>query len=81
MESQYIIDIDEKRKPYNTYMVLPLYVLQKITDLLQNEICLGLIDSDRDDRVIMHLTLDKAKIKSVKKIIASLENKPQLVYK
>ena len=45
-EQHYIIDIDEQRMPYNTYMVLPLDVLTKIASVISTEILKGLVDDN-----------------------------------
>jgi hypothetical protein len=80
-DCQYIIDIDEGRLPYNAYMVLPLKVLQKLAIPLRNEILAGLVDSDQEDKVILHLQLDKNKIKLVRKIIDSMRLTSEVVFK
>ncbi|MFL5741310.1 MAG: hypothetical protein ACJ75B_13890 [Flavisolibacter sp.] len=65
-----VIDINPTRRPYNTYMVLSLNLLRKITPLLENEIMKGLIDSDGNDRVVLHLHLEADKIKRLKRVIS-----------
>lgn len=78
---EYLIDIDEARRPYNAYMVLPLTILQKLMPLLNNEILNGLVDSDQHDRVILHLLLEEHKIAELKKIVAPLNTKVQILHK
>ena len=65
-----VIDINPSRRPYNTYMVLSMNLLRKITPLLKNEIMKGLIDSDGEERVVLHLHLETDKIKRLKRIIS-----------
>jgi hypothetical protein len=64
-KNDFIIDIDASRRPYNSYLVLTLPLLQQLTPLIKDEILLGLINTDGPDRVILHLALDDSKIRKV----------------
>ncbi|HEV7620810.1 MAG TPA: hypothetical protein VGO09_03705 [Flavisolibacter sp.] len=75
----YIIQINEGNKPFNAYMVLPLSLFIKMNKLLKDEILQGLVGSDQEDRLILHLLLDISKIKKVKRILSTLEKKANLV--
>jgi len=80
-EKEYIIDIDESRHPYNAYLLLPLVLLEQLTPLLLEEIMLGLVDTDGDDKVVLHLFLDKMKIEALKQVVAVTEYQVVLVHK
>jgi hypothetical protein len=71
LENEHIIDIDASRRPYNAYLVLPLGLLQQLTPLIRDEIMKGLIDTDNNDRVVLHLLLDPDKINLLRKLTAS----------
>jgi len=68
-----IIDIDESRKPFNSYMRLSIELLQIILPVIQAELMKGLIDDDNDNNVILHLNLSEEKIRHVRKISQSFE--------
>ena len=65
MSKDYIIDIQEGRQPYNTYMVLPYTLLQQLMPLLKEEVMKGLVSNDPEDRIVLHLNLSKDKINQV----------------
>jgi hypothetical protein len=71
IDNEYIIDIEPGRRPYNAYLVLPLGLLQQLAPLIRDEIMKGLVDSDKNDRVVLHLLLDTAKISQVGKMTSS----------
>ena len=73
IENEFIIDIDPGRRPYNSYMALPLHLVQQLAPLLTNEILRGLINTDNEQRVILHLFLEDSKIKEVQNVLASLQ--------
>ncbi len=74
--NNYIIDIDAGRRPYNSYLVLPLPSLKLLTPLICEEIMQGLVSSDDQDRVILQLSLDAGKIREVNRLISSIQKKP-----
>jgi hypothetical protein len=71
-----IIDIDTGRRPYNSYLVLPLPILKQLTPLICEEMMKGLVSSDDQDRVVLQLSLDAGKIREVNRLISSLKKKP-----
>jgi hypothetical protein len=71
LENEHIIDIEESRRPFNAYLVLPLGLLQKLTPFIRDEIMKGLVDTDEDERVVLHLLLDAAKINQLRKLTDS----------
>lgn len=73
--NNYIIDIDAARRPYNSYLVLPLPLLKLLTPLICEEIMQGLVSSDDQDRVVLQLSLDEGKIRQVNRLISSLQKK------
>ena len=81
LEPGNIIDIDESRKPFNTYMRLSLDLLQIILPVIQPELMKGLIDNDNDDIVMLHLNLAQEKIKQVRQISKSFENHHNVLIK
>lgn len=76
-----IIDIDETRKPYNSYMRLSMDLLQIILPVIQPELMNGLIDNDKSDNVILHLNLGEEKIKHVRRISLSFEKQHNVLIK
>jgi hypothetical protein len=74
--NNYIIDIDAARRPYNSYLVLPLPILKQLTPLICEEIMQGLVSSDDQDRVVLQLSLDEGKIREVNRLISTLQKKP-----
>ena len=76
-----IIDIDETRKPFNSYMRLSLDLLQIILPVIQPELMNGLIDNDTNDSVILHLNLGEEKIKHVRQISLSFEKHHNVLIK
>jgi hypothetical protein len=76
-----IIDIDESRKPFNSYMRLSLALLQIILPVIQAELLNGLIDNDKNDNVILHLNLGEEKIKLVRQISQSFEKHHNVLIK
>ena len=72
-ELAYIIDIDENRKPFNSYMRLSLELLQVLLPVIEVELLNGLIDNDKNDNVILHLNLGEEKINHVRQISHSFE--------
>ncbi len=66
MRKDLILDIDEQRLPYNTRLVLPLPQLQQVMHLIGEEMMLGLVDTDRDDRVVLQMKLDGTKLQDVR---------------
>ena len=80
-EAGNIIDIDESRKPFNSYMRLSLDLLQIILPVIQPELLNGLIDNDRSDNVILHLNLGEEKIKHVRLISQSFEKHHNVLIK
>jgi hypothetical protein len=77
----YIVDIDEARKPFNSYFLLPLEMLEKILPLVNEEVLKGLIDSDDNDRVILHVNLDNSKAVVVRNFISRFEKKHGILIK
>ena len=69
-KKQYIIDIQPGREPYNSYLVLPLHLLQVLTPVIMGEILLGQIATEGDDQVALHLQLDETKILEVRRIVS-----------
>ena len=65
----YIVEIVPDRRPFNCYMVLPLYLLQTLAPLLRDEIYSGKVGSDNQDRVILHLLLGEDRIAQVERIL------------
>ena len=80
-EQHYIIDIDEQRMPYNTYMVLPLDVLTKIASVISSEILKGLVDDNGMDKVILHVNLDRQKIIQIKDLASPMKKRLEVVHK
>ena len=76
-----IIDIDESRKPFNSYMRLSLELLQIILPVIQAELMKGLIDNDNDNNVILHLNLSQEKIRNVRQISQTFETKHKVYIK
>ena len=76
-----IIDIDENRKPFNSYMRLSLDLLKIILPVIQPELLKGLIDNDKDNNVILHLNLAEEKIKHVRQISLSFEKHHNVLIK
>jgi len=76
-----IIDIDESRKPFNSYMRLSLDLLQIILPVIQPELMKGLIDNDNSNNVILHLNLSEEKIKNVRQISLSFEKQHNVLIK
>jgi hypothetical protein len=68
MSKHYIIDTQEGREPYNTYLVLPYTLLQKLMPILREEMMKGLVSDDKEDRIILHLNLSREKMNHVKMI-------------
>lgn len=73
--AEYIIDIDAGRQPYNSHLTLSLAFLQKLVPLLKEEILRGMVNSDADGRVILHLHLDADKIRQVEDKIREIAKK------
>ena len=71
IENEFIIDIDPGRRPYNSYMALPLPLIQQLAPLLTDEILHGLINTDNEQRVVLHLHLEDSKIKEVQEVMAT----------
>ena len=67
--NEYIIDVNLGGQPFNVRMVLPLAQLQMVMPLIKEEMMQGLADSDKDDKVILHLQLTEAKIRDIKKLL------------
>lgn len=78
-ENDYIIEIDESRQPHNAYLLLPLAVLEQLTPLLMQEIMQGLASTKGNDKVVLHLFLNKAKINEIRKMFAVTEHKIEVV--
>jgi len=76
-----IIDIDESRKPFNSYMRLSLELLQIILPVIQPELMQGLIDNDTDNNVILHLNLSEEKIRNVRQISQTFEKQHKVFIK
>jgi len=76
-----IIDIDESRKPFNSYMRLSLELLQIILPVIQPELMQGLIDNDNDNNVILHLNLSEEKIRNVRQISQTFEKQHKVFIK
>lgn len=70
MTKDYIIDIQEGRQPYNTYLFLPYALLQQLMPLLKEEMMKGLVSNDQEDRIILHLNLTMEKINQIRTIAA-----------
>lgn len=58
----FLIQTEEKEKPYNTLLVLPLEILEEILPCVTEEMMCGLVESDMHDRVILQMNLSKEKI-------------------
>lgn len=71
--NDYIIDIDAARRPFNSYMVLPLDLLQQLTPLLMEEIMQGVVGSHGEDHVVLHLVLDESKISQLNQVVSNLQ--------
>jgi len=69
-DKNYIIDIQPGRQPYNSYLVLPLHLLQVLTPLLMREILKGKVATEGGDRVALHLQLEDTKILEVRRIVS-----------
>ena len=73
VENDYIIDIDSERHPYNSYMVLPMNLLQRLAPLIKDEILKGLVNNEDKDRVMLYLFLEPEKIKKIEKVVTIFE--------
>ncbi len=69
-DNQYSLDIDEGRLPHNAHMVFSIATLELIMPIFLNEILVGLVNTQGDDLVSLHLFLSKPRIQELQTVLA-----------
>ena len=72
-QNQFIIEYDAERRPFNCHMVLPLALLQRLTIVIKEPIMKGLVDSDKNGRVLLYIHLDTSLMAEVENAVKDFE--------
>jgi hypothetical protein len=73
IEKPFDIDFQAGRQPFNTKLVLDLSFLSKIVALIQDEVLQGLVDTDSEEYIVIHINLDPQKLLILKKTLNDTE--------
>jgi hypothetical protein len=72
-QNEFIIEYDAERRPFNCHMVLPLALLQRLTLIIKEPIMKGLVDSDKNGRVLLYIQLDCSLMEDVENAVREFE--------
>ena len=72
-QNEFIIEYDAERRPFNCHMVLPVALLQRLTVIIKDPIMKGLVDSDKNGRVLLYVHLDASLMNEVESAVREFE--------
>ena len=72
-QNQFIIEYEAERRPFNCHMVLPVALLQRLTVIIKEQIMKGLVDSDKNGRVLLYIHLDTSLMAEVENAVRDFE--------
>jgi|SRR5689334_15938467 hypothetical protein len=72
-QNEFIIEYHAERRPFNCHMVLPLPLLKRLTIIIKDPIMKGLVDSDKNGRVLLYIHVDTAMMAEVEDAVREFE--------